>query len=30
MMTMIAPPEDIYAIRDLGCPIFLPLVLRNH
>jgi len=25
-----APPEDIYAIRDLGCPIFLPLVLRNH
>jgi hypothetical protein len=25
-----APPEDIYAIRDLGCPVFLPLVCRNH
>lgn len=25
-----APPEDIYAIRDLGCPVFLPLACRNH
>jgi predicted amidohydrolase YtcJ len=24
-----APPEDIYAIRDLGCPVFLPLTLKN-
>lgn len=24
-----APPEDIYAIRDLGCPVFLPFVCRN-
>ena len=23
------PPEDIYVIRDLGCPIFLPLVMRS-
>jgi len=25
-----APPEDIYAVRDLGCPVFLPFVCRNH
>lgn len=25
-----APPEDIYAIRDLGCPVFLPLVCRSY
>jgi hypothetical protein len=25
-----APPEEIYAIRDLGCPVFLPLVCRNY
>ena len=24
-----APPEDIYVIRELGCPVFLPLILRN-
>jgi hypothetical protein len=24
-----APPEDVYAIRDLGCPVFLPFVSRN-
>jgi C1A family cysteine protease len=24
-----APPEDIYVIRALGCPVFLPLVMRN-
>lgn len=24
-----APPEDIYAIRDLGCPVFLPFVCRS-
>jgi hypothetical protein len=24
-----APPEDIYVIRDLGCPVFLPLVCRD-
>jgi hypothetical protein len=24
-----APPEDIYIIRDLGCPVFLPFVSRN-
>lgn len=24
-----APPEDIYAIRDIGCPIFLPFVCRS-
>jgi hypothetical protein len=24
-----APPEDIYAIRDVGCPVFLPLICRN-
>jgi hypothetical protein len=25
-----APPEDIYVIRDLGCPVFLPLVCRDY
>jgi hypothetical protein len=25
-----APPEDIYAIRDLGCPVFLPFVCHNQ
>ena len=25
-----APPEDVYAIRDLGCPVFLPFVCRTH
>jgi hypothetical protein len=25
-----APPEEIYAVRDLGCPVFLPLVCRNY
>ena len=25
-----SPPEDIYAIRDLGCPVFLPFVCRTH
>jgi len=25
-----APPEDIYAIRDLGCPMFLPFICRNY
>ncbi len=24
-----APPQRVYAIRDLGCPVFLPLVCRN-
>ncbi|MCB9432423.1 MAG: VCBS repeat-containing protein [Ardenticatenaceae bacterium] len=24
-----APPEDIYAIRDLGCPLFLPYISRR-
>jgi hypothetical protein len=24
-----APPEDVYVIRDLGCPVFLPFVCRN-
>jgi hypothetical protein len=27
--TAYAPPEDIYIIRDLGCPVFLPLTFRN-
>jgi hypothetical protein len=24
-----APPEDIYIIRDLGCPVFLPVISHN-
>lgn len=24
-----APPEEIYVIRDLGCPLFLPVAWRN-
>jgi hypothetical protein len=24
-----APPEDIYVVRDLGCPVFLPMVCRD-
>jgi hypothetical protein len=24
-----APPEDIYVIRAMGCPVFLPFVCRN-
>ena len=23
------PPEDVYVIRDLACPVFLPFVCRN-
>ena len=25
-----APPEEVFVIRDLGCPMFLPLVLSNR
>jgi hypothetical protein len=25
-----APPEDIYVVRDLGCPVFLPMVCRER
>jgi C1A family cysteine protease len=25
-----APPEDIYVVRDLGCPVFLPMVCRQR
>lgn len=25
-----APPEQVYAIRDLGCPVFLPFVIKDY
>jgi len=25
-----APPEEVFLIRDLGCPMFLPLILRDR
>jgi len=25
-----APPEEVFVIRDLGCPMFLPLVMSNR
>ena len=28
-MATAAPPEDICAIRDLGCPAFLPFISGN-
>jgi len=24
-----APPEEVFVLRDLGCPVFLPMVVRN-
>ena len=29
VMATYAPPEDIFAIRDLGCPAFLPFIRGN-
>jgi hypothetical protein len=29
LLTLDFPPEYVFAIRDLGCPAFLPLVCRN-
>jgi hypothetical protein len=30
LLTLNYPPEYVFAIRDLGCPVFLPLVCREH
>jgi len=29
VMATFAPPEDVYVIRDLGCPAFLPFICRK-
>jgi hypothetical protein len=29
LLTLDYPPEYVFAIRDLGCPVFLPLICRN-
>jgi hypothetical protein len=30
LLTLNYPPDYVFAIRDLGCPVFLPLICRDH